>query len=171
LDDGCSADLFLENVADANDVPEARAPSAGKPGFKGKQASKKLGRNGRRGGDRKAVTTANQPKTRDILLLETKQVPPVIVSLPDNLEFLDIEKIPAIVDGLVDNGTPKLALAPCSCSSKCKVTKIQLIQQLGQATQQLNLETKEKGIAFSNVCSITKKLTKSKEVVGQLRDC
>jgi hypothetical protein len=36
LDDGCSADLFLENVAGANDVPEARAPTAGKPGFKGK---------------------------------------------------------------------------------------------------------------------------------------
>ena len=36
LDDGCSADLFLENVADANDVPEARAPTAGKLGFKGK---------------------------------------------------------------------------------------------------------------------------------------
>jgi hypothetical protein len=147
LDDGCSADLFLENVADADDVPETRAPTAGKPGLKGKQASKKLGCNGRRGGDRKAITTANQPEARDILLLETKQVPLVIVGLPDNLEFLDIEEIPAIVDGLVDNGAPNVALAPRSCSLKCKVTKIQLIQQLGQATQQLNLETKEKGIA------------------------
>jgi hypothetical protein len=171
LDDGCSADLFLENVADADDVPEARAPTTGKLVFKGKQASKKLGCNSRRGGDRKAVTTANQPKARDILLLKTKQVPPVIVGLPYNLEFLDIEEIPAIVDGLVDTGAPNIALAPRSCSSKCKVTKIQLIQQLGQATQQLNLETKKKGIALSNVCSITKKLTKSKEVVGQLHDC
>jgi hypothetical protein len=42
LDDGCSADLFLENVTDADDVPEARAPTAGKPGFKGKRASKNL---------------------------------------------------------------------------------------------------------------------------------
>jgi hypothetical protein len=171
LDDGCSADLFPENVADANNVPEARAPTAGKLGFEGKQASKKSGRNGRRGGDRKAVTTPNQPEVRDILLLKTKQVPPVIVGLPDNLKFLDIEEIPAIVDGLVDNGAPNIALAPCSCSSKCKVTKIQLIQQLGQATQQLNLETMEKGIALSDVRSITKKLTKSKEVVRQLRDC
>jgi hypothetical protein len=64
--------------------------------------AKKLGCNGRRGGDRKAVTTANQPEARDILLLETKQVPPVIVGLPDNLKFLNIEEIPAIVDGLVD---------------------------------------------------------------------
>jgi hypothetical protein len=136
LDDGCSADLFLENVANANDVPEARAPTAGKPGFKGKQASKKLGRNGRRGSDRNAVTTANQPEARDILLLETKQkqVPSVIVGLPENLKFLYIEEIPATVDGLVDNGAPNTALAPCSHSSKCKVTKIQLIQQLGQAT-------------------------------------
>jgi len=124
LDDGCSADLFLENVADADDVPEARAPTAGKPGFKGKRASKKLCRNGRRGGDRKAVTTTNQPKARDILLLESEQVPQVIASLPDNLKFLYIEESPAIVDGLVDNGAPNIALAPCSCSSKCKVTKI-----------------------------------------------
>jgi hypothetical protein len=72
LDDGCSADLFLENVADANDVPEARAPTAGKLGIKDKQASKKLGYNGRRGSDRKAITTTNQPKARGILLLETK---------------------------------------------------------------------------------------------------
>ncbi len=124
LDDECSADLFLENVADADDVPETRSPTTRKPGFKGKQASKKLGRNGRRGGDRKAVTTTNQPKARDIHLLKTKQVPPVIVGLPDNLEFLNIEEIPAIVHGLVDNGSPNIALAPCYCSSKCKVTKI-----------------------------------------------
>ncbi len=134
LDDGCPADLFLENVADADDVPKARAPTAGKPGLKGKQASKKLECNGRRGSDRKAVPTANQPKARDIILLKTKQVPPVIVGLPDNLKFLNIEEIPAIVNGLVDNGAPNIALAPCSHSSKCKVTKIQLIQQLGQAT-------------------------------------
>ena len=80
--------------------------------------------------------------------------------------LLETEQVPAIV-----NDAPNIALAPRSRSSKCKVTKIQLIQQLGQATRQLNLETTEKGIALSDIRSITKKLTKSKEVVGQLRDC
>ncbi len=32
LDDGCSADLLLKNVADADDVPEARAPGCRKAG-------------------------------------------------------------------------------------------------------------------------------------------
>ena len=80
--------------------------------------------------------------------------------------LLETEQVPAIV-----NDASNIALAPRSRSSKCKVTKIQLIQQLGQATRQLNLETTEKGIALSDIRSITKKLTKSKEVVGQLRDC
>jgi hypothetical protein len=80
--------------------------------------------------------------------------------------LLETEQVPAIV-----NDAPNIALAPRSRSSKCKVTKIQLIQQLGQATRQLNLETTEKGIALFDIRSITKKLTKPKEVVGQLRDC
>jgi hypothetical protein len=58
------------------------------------------------------------------------------------------------------------------------VTKAQIIQQLGQATRQLRDETKEKEVAFSDIESLTKKLTKStkkltksSEVVGNLRDC
>jgi hypothetical protein len=133
------ADADDENVADTDDVTKSRAPPAGKLGFKGKRANKKIGRGFKRGGKQKACRTS--------LLLETEQVPAIV------------------------NDAPNIALAPRSRSSKCKVTKIQLIQQLGQATRQLNLETTEKGIALSDIRSITKKLTKSKEVVGQLRDC
>jgi hypothetical protein len=155
LDDGCSADLFTKNVVDDEDGNMAdankklRAPPAGKLGFKGKRANKKFGHYGKRGGKQKACRTS--------LLLKTKQVP-AIVGLPDY--------------HLLVNDVPNIALAPCSCSSsKCKVNKIQLIQQLGHAAQQLNLETTAKKIALSDVRSITKKLTKSKEVVGQLREC
>jgi len=142
------ADADDENVADTDDVPKSRAPPAGKLGFKGKRANKKFGRGCKRGSKQKACRTS--------LLLETEQVP-AIVDLPENHVLV--------------NDAPNIALAPRSRSSKCKVTKIQLIQQLGQATRQLNLETTEKGIALSDIRSITKKLTKSKEVVGQLRDC
>jgi len=142
------ADAHDENVADTDDVPKSRAPPAGKLGFKGKRANKKFGRGFKRGGKQKACRTS--------LLLETEHVP-AIVDLPEN--------------HLLVNDAPNIALAPRSRSSKCKVTKIQLIEQLGQATRQLNLEKTEKGIALSDICSITKKLTKSKEVVGQLRDC
>jgi hypothetical protein len=49
LDDRCSADLFTENVADADDenvadaddVLKLRAPPAGKLGFKGKRVNNK----------------------------------------------------------------------------------------------------------------------------------
>ena len=142
------ADADDENVADTDDVTKSRAPPAGKLGFKEKRANKKIGRGFKRGGKQKACRTS--------LLLETEQVP-AIVDLPEN--------------HLLVNDAPTIALAPRSRSSKCKVTKIQLIQQLGQANRQLNLETTEKGIALSDIRSITKKLTKSKEVVGQLRDC
>jgi hypothetical protein len=37
LNDRCSADLFTENVADADDVLKSRAPTAEKLGFKGKR--------------------------------------------------------------------------------------------------------------------------------------
>ena len=142
------SDARDENVADTDDVPKSRAPPARKLGFKGKRANKKFGRGFKRGGKQKACRTS--------LLLETEHVP-AIVDLPEN--------------HLLVNDAPNIALAPRSRSSKCKVTKIQLIEQLGQATRQLNLETTEKGIALSDIRSITKKLTKSKEVVGQLRDC
>ena len=119
LDDGCSVDLFTENVADtddenvadADDVLKLRAPPAGKLGFKGKRVNKKFGHYGKRGDKQKACRTS--------LLLETEQVP-AIVGLPDyHLHVNDVHKI---------------ALAPHSCSSKCTVTTIQLIQQLGHAT-------------------------------------
>ena len=51
------------------------------------------------------------------------------------------------------------------------MTKTQSIQQLGQATRQLRNETKEKEVALSDIESLTKKLTKSSEVVGKLCDC
>ena len=154
MDGGCSADVFTENmaddedgnVADAND--KLRAPPAGKLGFKGKRANKKIGRGCKRGSKQKACRTS--------LLPETEQVP-AIVDLPENHVLV--------------NDAPNIALAPRSRSSKCKVNQIQLIQQLGHATRQLNLETTAKKIALSEVRPITKKLTKSKEVVGQLREC
>jgi hypothetical protein len=66
LDDGCSADSFTENVADADDenvadaddVLKSRAPPAGKLGFKGKRANKKHGHNGKRGSKQKAGRTS-----------------------------------------------------------------------------------------------------------------
>ena len=51
------------------------------------------------------------------------------------------------------------------------MTKTQIIQQLGQATRQLHNETKEKEVALFDIESLTKKLTKSSEVVGKLRNC
>ena len=109
LDGGCSADVFTENmaddedgnVADAND--KLRAPPAGKLGFKGKRANKKIGHYGKRGGKQETCRTS--------LLLETKPVP-AIVGLPDY--------------HLLVNDVPNIALAPRSCSSKFKVNQIQL---------------------------------------------
>ena len=75
-------------------------------------------------------------------------------------------QIPAIVAGLPNSVEPNIAPATCSHYSKCKVAKIQMIQHLGLATQQLRHEMKEKDTALSDVKSLTKKLTKSKEVVG-----
>ena len=105
------ADADDDNVADTDDVPKSRAPPAGKLGFKGKRANKKFGRGCKRGSKQKACRTS--------LLLETEQVP-AIVDLPENHVLV--------------NDAPNIALAPRSRSSKCKVTKIQLIQQLGHAT-------------------------------------
>jgi hypothetical protein len=80
-------------------------------------------------------------------------------------------QIPATVAGLPDSMGPNVEPPTHSCSSRCKVTKIQIIQQHGQATQQLCHETKEKDIALLDVKPLTKKLTKSKELVGKLCVC
>jgi hypothetical protein len=70
-----------------------------------------------------------------------------------------------------NNLEPNSAPTNQSCSASRKVTKTRIIQQLGIAKRQFFQEQMEKEVALSKVDSLTKKMTKSKEVVGELRVC